>query len=86
MNRYPGKCRDCGGHVPPGGGNFHLVARGRFEIRCRACINDCNASRVGTYEEWRAARRTASLSSSHSVDGRASMRDALTAQDGPNVL
>jgi hypothetical protein len=60
-NRFAGTCRDCGDHVEPGAGNFHLTKRSergarKFEIRCRACIDDCNASPLN-YEDWRLGRR-----------------------------
>ena len=55
-NQYSGTCRDCGAFVPAGGGNFHRVA-GKFEVRCRSCINECNKARLAnpalTYNEWR---------------------------------
>jgi ferredoxin-like protein FixX len=58
-NRFPGPCRDCGAHVPAGRGNFHRTD-GRFEVRCRICIDECSAARIVspaiTYEQWRSAK------------------------------
>lgn len=59
MNQFPGTCRDCGDHVPAKGGNYHRKERGRWTLRCRACIESCNAAREAgrftSYEDWRAA-------------------------------
>ena len=62
MNRFPGICRDCGAQVPPKGGNFHLVRAGKFEVRCRACIDECNAARKTVlipYKVWHEQKRKA---------------------------
>lgn len=60
MNQFPGICRDCRSPVPARGGNYHRKERGVWTVRCRACINACNADRAAgkfvTYEDWRTAR------------------------------
>jgi hypothetical protein len=61
MTRFPGTCRDCGAHVALGEGNFHR-ANGRFDVRCRACINEFkavqSANPQASYRDWKPAKRT----------------------------